>query len=367
MIRRIAVAATVIVFVISGRAWGTEPNETFATATVLSPGTFSVSDQLTAGGGGGPIPDTFLGVVDLFGEVYFTDDDGSPVGDGHASGLGGVPTNSGSIDFKVTGYPDEFFEGSHGESGEYEVFVDVYDFFDDLVDQFSETRTLGPGEVHSFSFFDANWISGSYDVYIDNLVGGTTAWDVDYFRFTGLTPGTEFTARTTDPGGSGVDTVLGWFSAGGALLDSDDQSGGGDLSLLTGTVPAGGALTFAVTGYDDFGFVGEHGEEGSYSLVLELDSGVIAGDYNDDGIVDAVDYTVWRNNLGDATEADINNAGNGTGGVTAADYTWWKQRYGNTSGAGGIASVQVPEPSGVILCLLGCLLGTVSKRSAAGR
>jgi hypothetical protein len=87
----------------------------------------------------------------------------------------------------------------------------------------------------------------------------------------------------------------------------------------------------------------------------------IDGDYNNDGIVDALDYTVWRNNLGDANETDINNNGDG-GGVTASDYTWWKARYGNTAGAGagGLAAGTVPEPGcltlvGLALAGLGCL------------
>jgi autotransporter-associated beta strand protein len=74
------------------------------------------------------------------------------------------------------------------------------------------------------------------------------------------------------------------------------------------------------------------------------------GDYNGDGIVDAVDYTVWRNNLGDLTEADINNNGDG-GGVEQSDYTWWKQNYGNVygSGSGGLAGGTVPEPTSLLL------------------
>lgn len=74
----------------------------------------------------------------------------------------------------------------------------------------------------------------------------------------------------------------------------------------------------------------------------------LEGDYNGDGRVDAADYTVWRNNLGDATEADINFNGDG-GGIGSSDYTWWKRRFGNTSsGTGGVAvgsGATVPEPA----------------------
>ena len=74
----------------------------------------------------------------------------------------------------------------------------------------------------------------------------------------------------------------------------------------------------------------------------------LPGDYNNDGIVDAADYTVWRNHFGEPTEAAIHNNGNGIAGVDSGDYTWWKQRYGNLSGgAAGLSSV--PEPGGILL------------------
>jgi hypothetical protein len=79
------------------------------------------------------------------------------------------------------------------------------------------------------------------------------------------------------------------------------------------------------------------------------------GDYNDDGVVDAVDYTVWRNNLNDPNEDDINNNGDG-GGVGPSDYTFWKQNYGNTApgaGSGGLGgAASVPEPSGLLLLVV---------------
>ena len=49
-------------------------------------------------------------------------------------------------------------------------------------------------------------------------------------------------------------------------------------------------------------------------LAAIVDPGAAAGlpgDYNNDGKVDAADYTVWRNHLGEADETNINNNGNG--------------------------------------------------------
>jgi hypothetical protein len=97
-------------------------------------------------------------------------------------------------------------------------------------------------------------------------------------------------------------------------------------------------------------------------LVDYVEVAGLAGDYNNDGIVDAVDYTVWRNHLNEPTEASINNNGNGSGGVDAADYTWWKQRYGNTNpgaGSGGLSLQAVPEPTALAMLCLAMLLSPV--------
>ncbi|MCA9189241.1 MAG: hypothetical protein KDA99_26630, partial [Planctomycetales bacterium] len=48
----------------------------------------------------------------------------------------------------------------------------------------------------------------------------------------------------------------------------------------------------------------------------------LPGDYNKNGMVDAADYTVWKDNFGSTTSLDAD--GNGDGTVDAADYTVWK-------------------------------------------
>ena len=52
------------------------------------------------------------------------------------------------------------------------------------------------------------------------------------------------------------------------------------------------------------------------------------GDYNGDGIVNAADYTTWRNNLGGPGTALLNrDPANGTGVVGPGDYTSWKTNF----------------------------------------
>jgi T5SS/PEP-CTERM-associated repeat protein len=81
----------------------------------------------------------------------------------------------------------------------------------------------------------------------------------------------------------------------------------------------------------------------------------LPGDYNDDGAVDAADYTVWRDNLGAPAGTLVNDPN--PGAIGAAQYTTWKTNYGNTSASpGAFEAAAVPEPCGVALLGLGCLL-----------
>ena len=102
------------------------------------------------------------------------------------------------------------------------------------------------------------------------------------------------------------------------------------------------------------------GEELS-AIVEYVTTTAVEGDYNGDGTVNLADYTVWRDNLGAANEAALNNNGDG-GGVTASDYSYWKARFGNTAGSGSlvVGSAQVPEPA--TLCLLGLVGAAVGTR-----
>jgi hypothetical protein len=75
----------------------------------------------------------------------------------------------------------------------------------------------------------------------------------------------------------------------------------------------------------------------------------VAGDFNRNGVVDAADYTVWRDNLGTVYMPN--------------DYDKWKMNFGNSS-AGGSAAAQiaVPEPATWLL-----LIGLVAHNRAARR
>jgi hypothetical protein len=92
---------------------------------------------------------------------------------------------------------------------------------------------------------------------------------------------------------------------------------------------------------------------------------VTPGDFNDDGVVDAADYVVWRKT--DGTNFDLGGNGDETGGsmnvVDMADYNLWVNNFGETSaGSGGGAAV--PEPvSCFMLLFTSTLFGTGRRRS----
>lgn len=65
------------------------------------------------------------------------------------------------------------------------------------------------------------------------------------------------------------DPVLGLFSAISERRAANDNFGGSIFPQLSVTVPVDGMLHFAVSGFADFDFIGEHGHFGDYSLAIE--------------------------------------------------------------------------------------------------
>lgn len=318
-----------------------EPNEDFGSATVLASGVLLVADDLAQA------PDTLLGIRSPLGAIIEVDDDGSPAGNDRASGLTGVSTQDGSIRFAVTGWEDNDFVGSHSESGAYDVFVQTYDSFGSELNLHTRTATLQPGVVDEYLLMDSEAFLGSYDVWIDNLGHFNVHADIDFFTFTGLTPGATFTAKTLDPGSVGLDTYLGWYNADGFLIDSDNDGGSGGLSLLGGTVPADGRVTLAVTGSGDDAFVGDHAIRGAYELSLTLGSAGFAADFNDDGKVNAADLATWKQAFGATHLGDADND-NDTDG---ADFLIWQQQYGS-GGLSVAAASAVPEPTSALTAVV---------------
>jgi hypothetical protein len=90
----------------------------------------------------------------------------------------------------------------------------------------------------------------------------------------------------------------------------------------------------------------------------------VPGDYNQNGVVDAADYAIWRKNLSTNFQLPNEVAGTTPGQVTAEDYDAWRARFSNTSGSGSALQVgSVPEPNCAVLVFLSAILFLPQMRS----
>ncbi|HEY9818972.1 MAG TPA: hypothetical protein V6D20_24650 [Candidatus Obscuribacterales bacterium] len=185
--------------------------------------------------------DTMVGIFDPAGDLVDLNDDGSPVGNGLGSILTGFVSDDGSVDVRVTLFPDFDFTG--------------------------EYMSQGPGEMPPFEP-GPHGVEGEYELYvklgIDSLPG-----DIDFLVFPDLTPGSEFVAEVTL---ANFDPVLGWFDDEGQLITVDDDGGEGVYPRMVGTVPPSGSVTLAVSSFPDFEFDGSHQAVSDYVVRFEAPS-----------------------------------------------------------------------------------------------
>jgi hypothetical protein len=105
-----------------------------------------------------------------------------------------------------------------------------------------------------------------------------------------------------------------------------------------------GGLAFSLTAYID-------------NIRVGTTPAAVAGDYSGNGVVDAADYTNWRDNLGLLDIATVAQGdGDGDGDVTALDYTYWRTRFGNTASSAVVSAAAIPEPRTLLLSMIGAAL-----------
>jgi hypothetical protein len=186
--------------------------------------------------------DTVLGVFDESGELIDFNDDASPYGNGLGSAITGFVNADGSLDLRITGFPDFNFDGDYAD--------DAGGF---------------PGGPMPFEP-TGHGAAGDYELYVtlgvDSIQG-----DVDFLSFPGLEPGSEFAAEITL---ANFDPILGWYDDEGMLIIVDDDGGQNVLPRLVGTVPSSGVVNVAVSAFGDFEFQGEHASVSDYVLKLEI-------------------------------------------------------------------------------------------------
>lgn len=200
----------------------------------------------------------------------------------------------------------------------------------------------------------------------DGDTGVTISGDIrDYFEPRGLTKQGSSTVKLTGSNSYQGDTKVeaGVLSTTSAYLEDT-----ADVYLASG---ATFDLDFAGTDTIDSLFIdgtpqptGTWGAMGSgashetpllsgdgWLLVSTID--VLPGDFNDDGVVNLADYSVWRDNLGSSASTLANDIDGGTVGI--AQYNTWKAHFGMSSSSMATHTSAVPEPAALLI--LAGLLG----------
>jgi endonuclease/exonuclease/phosphatase family metal-dependent hydrolase len=100
------------------------------------------------------------------------------------------------------------------------------------------------------------------------------------------------------------------------------------------------------------------------NVMFEVLAAALAGDFNNDGTIDAADYSVWR----DAFQAEgvtlLNDPTPES--VDESDYAFWRDHFGESLGGGGTAALAtVPEPAN--LSMIAVLFAGMFMRRARGR
>jgi len=100
------------------------------------------------------------------------------------------------------------------------------------------------------------------------------------------------------------------------------------------------------------------GDVGSPGTVGAAPVGGLLGDYSGNGVIDAADYTVWRDRRNGVTLP--NDASPGS--VTIDDFHYWKSRFGMGAGASAATIAAVPEPTCGAMCAIAAVTSISARR-----
>ena len=146
-----------------------------------------------------------------------------------------------------------------------------------------------------------------------------------------------------------------WTTNGFNTIINDIENGTDALSFIFAPGDAGVAATYKGN------FNIDSYPPRIYIQASAIGETLFAGDYNDDGKVDAADYTVWRDNLGNAAGSLENDVDGGV--IGAAQYDTWKANFGLAeAGGGSLSAAAVPEPTSLVLISLAALLAVGSRK-----
>ncbi|MEM8866464.1 MAG: dockerin type I domain-containing protein, partial [Planctomycetota bacterium] len=144
---------------------------------------------------------------------------------------------------------------------------------------------------------------------------------------------------------AGEDYALRWFDPRTGVFDSQV------ISLVGGTQASLGATPGGFQNTDDWA-----------ALVLR-----VSADFNNDGVVDAADYTIWRDTLGDTVAPGAAGDATGDGVVDTADYAIFKEQYGKSFSPAALQATPEPTAATLSLVLIASLAVAIRMQAVRGR
>ncbi len=281
------------------------------------------------------------------GQIHFTqsftnNSAGLVIGNGTFRADGGM-TNEGDIAFSATA--NVIGDMTNNAAGTIISAGGSTTFFDDVVNN-GEIRTAINSATVYFGSYSGLGDTGTGTVIMEgDLKPGSSPGMMAFggdLSF-GLSAGLEIELGGLLSGDFDQLDIAGDFSLAGNLMIS--LINGFQLSQAMEFMIAevDGDLLGTFAGLADGALVGSFG---GTDLFIDYDGGDgndvvlytagLAGDFNNDGIVDAADYTVWRDGLGTT--------------YTQADYDVWVNNYGQVASLSHLVeSSSVPEPSAAFL------------------
>jgi PEP-CTERM motif len=223
---------------------------------------------------------------------------------------------------------------------------------------------------------------GSLQTGTNTLIGTTNSSDLDYFTIN-IPTGSNLAGLkmvSFDGGDSGDETAFIGIEIGTQMtVPPDTQTAAGLLgwshfgpgvgNVGLDILPFIGSQDFGSTGFvpplpsNNYTFwiqqLGFDATTYQFDFMVTGPPAGVLGDYNGNGTVDAADYDLWRKG------GPLQNEVNVPGTVSPEDYMEWRTRFGNSNSASGLSQTAVPEPSSMLLFLLGVSMLVNRRRKAA--